>query len=148
MTHWTRHREFFYGNKIVPMSWTELYVGTFTICKLYFYFLKNLNVKWCYWRFYVCLFLILTQGYVFVAFFRERGRERERDIDWLSPMHTPTGDRTHNLGMCPEGESNLPPFGVWDDVPTNWATWPGLCMRFVKYIFPYPHIIKRRGKLC
>ena len=43
---------------------------------------------------------------------RERGREREkereregniidvRNIDWLPAVHTPTRDRTQNLGMC------------------------------------------------
>ena len=29
--------------------------------------------------------------------FRERGRERERNINWLLPVHAPTGDRTCNL---------------------------------------------------
>ena len=45
-------------------------------------------------------------------------REREGDIDvrekhCLPPIHTPAGDWTQTLGMCP------PRFGVWDDVPTN-----------------------------
>ena len=50
--------------------------------------------------------------------FRE-GEEGERNIGQLSPVHAPTGDRTCNLGVCPDQESNLPPFGVWDDAPTN-----------------------------
>ena len=45
---------------------------------------------------------------MFIAF-RERGkerdrqteRERERNIDWLPPIHAPIGDLTHNLGMRP-----------------------------------------------
>ncbi|KAF6123874.1 dynactin subunit 5 [Phyllostomus discolor] len=32
---------------------------------------------------------------------------------------TPTGDRTHNLVMCPDWELNPQPFGLWDDAPTN-----------------------------
>ena len=36
---------------------------------------------------------------------REKG-ERERETDWLPPVCTPTGDWTHNLGMCPDWESN------------------------------------------
>ena len=27
--------------------------------------------------------------------------------------------------MCLDWESNPQALGVWDDVPTNWATWPG-----------------------
>ena len=45
--------------------------------------------------------------------FRERGRERERErninvnIYQLPLIHTPPGDQTHNLSMCPDWESNL-----------------------------------------
>ena len=51
---------------------------------------------------------------------REGGGDRERHINMrninrLPLMCTPTGDQTHSLGMCPDGESNLKPFGVWDD---------------------------------
>ena len=46
----------------------------------------------------------------------------ERNIDWLLPTHATTGDWTHNLGMCPDQESNPQHFGVQDDAPTNWAT--------------------------
>ena len=28
-------------------------------------------------------------------------------------------DQTLDLGMCPDQESNLKPFGVWDNAPTN-----------------------------
>ena len=37
---------------------------------------------------------------------RERGKRGEarekRNIDWLPPVHAPIGDRTCNLGMCPD----------------------------------------------
>ena len=62
--------------------------------------------------------------------FNERGRERERDIDQFFPLHALTRDRTHNLGMCPEWGSNPQLFGVQDNAPTNWATWPGLWQVF------------------
>ena len=39
--------------------------------------------------------------------------------------------RIHNLGMFPDQESNLQPFGVWDDTPVNWATWPGYTYFYV-----------------
>ena len=54
--------------------------------------------------------------------FKERRSEKEKH---LPPIHTPTGDRTHNLGTCPNRELNLRPFGVQDNAPTNGATRPG-----------------------
>ena len=53
---------------------------------------------------------------------RERDRERETLKGWLPPTHAQTRDWIHNLGMCPDWESNLQPFGVWSDYPTNLAT--------------------------
>ena len=50
---------------------------------------------------------------------RERERKRAQDIDWLLPVCSPTGDRTHNLGMGLDWESNLQPFVVWGNAPTN-----------------------------
>ena len=48
--------------------------------------------------------------------FRQRGMEEEREgekhpcvVDSLTPA---TGDLAHNPGMCPEWESNQPPFGL------------------------------------
>lgn len=40
---------------------------------------------------------------------RERG-EKERNIDWLPLVLTPTRDQTHSLGRCPDQELNLQPF--------------------------------------
>ena len=56
---------------------------------------------------------------------RERGKgERERyinvrNIDWLPPIHAPTGDQTHNLDMYTDQELNLHTFGIWDNAPSN-----------------------------
>ena len=55
----------------------------------------------------------------------ERTETERETIDWFSSTCAPAGDQIHNLGMCPDWELNLQPFGVWDDVPTNWATRPG-----------------------
>ena len=49
----------------------------------------------------------------------------ERNIDRLPPTHTPSRDQNCYLGMCPDWELNPSPFGVRDDTPTNWVTWPG-----------------------
>ena len=56
--------------------------------------------------------------------FRERkvrGRKRNigvRNITGLSPT-LPNPDGTHSLGMCPDQELNLQPFGVRNDALTN-----------------------------
>ena len=42
-----------------------------------------------------------------------------REKYWLPPVRAPAGDRTCNLGMCPDWESNLQPFGAQDDPPIN-----------------------------
>ena len=52
-------------------------------------------------------------------------RERERNIDQLPPVCTPTGDWTCNPGVCPDWGSSLQPFGAQGDAPPSWATWPG-----------------------
>ena len=69
---------------------------------------------------YIFIFLILTQGYAF-TYFRERGRvggEREKNIN-VEEKHQSVASCvpqnqgwTHNLGMFPDQESNLQPFGV------------------------------------
>ena len=75
-------------------------------------------------------FFILTWGHFFIAFRdrrKKRGGERnidvrERSINWLPPVSTWTRDWTHNLGMSPDWKSNLQPYSLQDDAPTNWAT--------------------------
>ena len=52
--------------------------------------------------------------YLFLEGGEERRKERERNINvWLPLTHTPTGHLAcnHELGMCPDGESNRGPFG-------------------------------------
>ena len=73
----------------------------------------------------ICL-LILEKG-------EGRGREREREMltwernnDQLPPICTLTRDLTHSPATCSDWGSNLQPFGVQDDTPTNRATQPGL----------------------
>ena len=60
----------------------------------------------------------------------EREKERGRNIDHLLPVHALMGDQTHNLGLCPDPESNMQTFGVQEDAPTNCATQPGLSLIF------------------
>ena len=49
-----------------------------------------------------------------------REKEKERNVDQSPLARAPTGDGTHNLGMCPYKESNRRPFGLWDNAqPTQ-----------------------------
>ena len=83
--------------------------------------IKVYNVKYC-----VIFFLLLIPE-------REEGRERKRkgnttvrNIDRLPPAETTTRDQTCNPGMCPDWDSTLRPFGVWDDTQLTEPHWPGL----------------------
>ena len=70
------------------------------------YFLKKSSPK-------VCLLILERKGV---------GGETsmwERNTDQLPPVYTLTGDRTCNLGLCPDRGSNSQPFGVRDNAPTN-----------------------------
>ena len=66
------------------------------------------------------IYLLISEGW---------GEEREssmweRNIVQLPSICTLTRHWTHNLGMCPGQESNLQPFGGWDNTLNNWATRP------------------------
>ena len=60
--------------------------------------------------------------------FRERGRGwgetgetmmSVRNMDQWPPTNALTGDRTHNLGVCPDRRSNPQPFTIQENAPTN-----------------------------
>ena len=58
----------------------------------------------------------------------KRGRERDRQTDmWIGclPHMSRQGIETHNLGMCPDQESNPQFFVCGTPAPTRWATRPG-----------------------
>ena len=69
---------------------------------------------------------------MFFIDFRERGMGREKhkcDREILNSclLYMPQPRiKTHNLGMCPDWGLNPQLFGVWDNVPTNWATRQGI----------------------
>ena len=50
---------------------------------------------------------------------------RERNIDRLPLAHAPTGDQTHNPGLCPDWKLNWQPFALQDDAPPAEADWSG-----------------------
>ena len=62
--------------------------------------------------------------------FRGIQREREKAIE-VRERYRSVASHTHpdwdwicNLCMRSDQESNPQPFGVWDNAPTNWDTWP------------------------
>nr|KAF6271114.1 hypothetical protein mMyoMyo1_010896 [Myotis myotis] len=64
----------------------------------------------------------------------ERGRERERETSMMRENHgsaasctPPTRDPGHNLGMCPDRESNLGPFSLQADALSTEPHQPGQC---------------------
>ena len=63
--------------------------------------------------FIIVIFVLFLRFYLFI--FRERGREGVREGEKhqrvVASHIPPTGDVAHNLGMCPDWESNWRPFG-------------------------------------
>lgn len=59
---------------------------------------------------------------MFLLIFRERNIDG--NIDLFPPKGTLTRDQTWNLGMWLTGNRTQNHFGAWDDILTNWATWP------------------------
>ena len=111
------------------LLWIISYESTFKC----FWFLP-IRFKWIYFSSYFNGFKTPRNTYLFIysspedilsLILRERGREKERNIDWLPPVHTPIRHQACNLGMCHDRESNLRCFGVWDDAPSTWVTRPG-----------------------
>ena len=62
----------------------------------------------------LCVLQHIFQRFIYL-FFRERGREGEREGEKhqcvVAFCMAPTGDLTHNPGMCPDWELNWQPFG-------------------------------------
>ena len=69
-----------------------------------------------------CFLYPHLRTFFLIAYSEDTGQKDVRNIDWLSSHACPNWDQTHNLGMFSDGESNLRPFGLQDNVPTNWAT--------------------------
>ena len=76
---------------------------------------------------------------IYLFTFRERGREGEREgekqqcaRDTLMGclLHAPTGDLAHNLGTCPDLESNCRPLGSQAGAQPTEPHQPGLQLSF------------------
>ena len=90
-------------------------MGMFSLFK-YFFFLS----------FFVFLSFFLSLIYLFIERGkggRKRGRQtlmRERNLSLLPLACSLTRDQTHDPGMCPDQQSNLRPFALWDNAqPTK-----------------------------
>ena len=86
----------------------------------------------------VCIYHPLTYKKRFYLFIFGRGegreKERERNISvWLPLMHPPLGSG-HNLGMCPDWESNQPPFGSQAGTQCTEPQQPGPSCHFLQTI--------------
>ena len=72
-------------------------------------------------------FIIFLRFYLFI--FRERGGEGEREGEKhqfvVASCSPPTGDLTHNPGMCPDRELNWQPFGSQDRAQPTELHQPG-----------------------
>lgn len=74
------------------------------------------------------LFLILPEDMFLFILEKEEGRGKERasniyvreKIGWLPPVHAPNNRGSNpQPGMCSDWKSNLRPFSLGDDAPTN-----------------------------
>ena len=75
--------------------------------------------------------------FLFLTFIlRERGREGEREGEkqqcMIASRSPHTGDLAHNLGMCPDWESNRRPFASQSGAQSTEPHQPGLFGRFFK----------------
>lgn len=68
-------------------------------------------------------------------------RDKKKETLIGHPLHKPqprikptTKDWTHNQSMGPDSELKLQPFGVWEEAPIHWTTWPGHFENFVKLV--------------
>ena len=70
---------------------------------------------------------LFFKAFILLFIFRERGKERERNIDQLPLVGAPTGDHTHNPGIRPDLESNLnqPYIALWDNTQPTEPHWSG-----------------------
>ena len=75
--------------------------------------------------YFLQLFLSLKN----LLIFREEGREGEGEGEKhrheRETLIVPSGDGTHNPGMCPDQESNWRPFTLWEGAQPTELLWLG-----------------------
>ena len=119
-----------------------LKLSVWTYRWFYFYFLI-VHTQLLYW-FYFCrmikhLFIYSTSEDIFflLLLVREEGEREtsmwERNIYLLPVIGSLTGHWTRSLGSCPDRESKLRPFSVWDDASTHWATYTRATFTFLNW---------------
>ena len=65
----------------------------------------------------------------------------ERNSDWLLFIGAPTGDRTHNLGMCSDLELNQRLFGLQSSVQPTEPHQPELGRFLFNCFLPYQQVL-------
>ena len=75
----------------------------------------------------VSFFFLLFKDFIY--FYRQRGREGEREGKKhqcvIASRVPPTGDLARNSGMCPDWESNQQPFGLYASTQSTNPHQPG-----------------------
>ena len=81
------------------------------------------------------VFLILIyflEDFIFILERGERGKEERKSGSVASNMPL-TGDLACDPGMCPDRESSLQPFALWEDTQLTEPRWSGaILMHFKK----------------
>ena len=73
------------------------------------------------------MYISSPEDIFFIAFYREEGREGERGrninarekYQLVAFSYVPLSGIEPATWVCAEQESNVRPFGLWDDAPTN-----------------------------
>ena len=98
----------FEGNREAGVAPTENQSNTPGLYDIIFAFLDNMIFFYC-----LVIFSILFI-YLFIYLFLKRGKGKEREGEnhqcVVASCTLSTGDLAHNPGMCPDWESNQPPF--------------------------------------
>ena len=87
---------------------------------------------------FICEFL--DTHYIFFkilfVYFRQSGREVEREGEKhhvVASCMPPTGDLSHNPGMCSDWESNQRPYGLQAGTQSTEPHQPGLDRHYIKH---------------
>ena len=62
---------------------------------------------------------------------------KERNLNWLPPVHTLTGDQSPNPGTCPDWETNRGPSALQDDTHSTEPHWSALPGVFLYHSFSF-----------
>ena len=77
------------------------------------------------------IYRFFLKFYLFIFRERKGGRKRGRETSCVvASCMSPLGDLAHNIGICPDWESNWRPFGSQAGTQSTEPHQPGLVYRF------------------